>query len=71
MGAPYANKVAAYARPTCFPLRYKVALFILTALAFVTRFWNIGHPNEVVFDEVHFGKVRLVYRFSSVSDIVC
>ena len=37
---------------------YKLALIIITSLAFVTRFWGIGHPNEVVFDEVHFGKVR-------------
>ena len=37
---------------------YKTALVIITSIAFVTRFWGIGHPNEVVFDEVHFGKVR-------------
>jgi dolichyl-phosphate-mannose-protein mannosyltransferase len=36
---------------------YKTALVIITVLAFITRFWGIGHPNEVVFDEVHFGKV--------------
>lgn len=36
---------------------YKLAIAVITALAFVTRFWGIGHPNEVVFDEVHFGKV--------------
>ena len=36
---------------------YKLALAIITVLAFITRFWGIGHPNEVVFDEVHFGKV--------------
>lgn len=36
---------------------YKVALLVITAVAFVTRFWGISHPNEVVFDEVHFGKV--------------
>lgn len=36
---------------------YKIAFVIITALAFVTRFWGISHPNEVVFDEVHFGKV--------------
>lgn len=36
---------------------YKLALSVITALAFLTRFWGIGHPNEVVFDEVHFGKV--------------
>ncbi len=36
---------------------YKLALAIITVVAFITRFWGIGHPNEVVFDEVHFGKV--------------
>lgn len=40
---------------------FKLAFAIITALAFITRFWGIGHPNEVVFDEVHFGKVCL-YR---------
>ena len=37
---------------------YKLVLAVITAAAFITRFWGIGHPNEVVFDEVHFGKVR-------------
>lgn len=41
-------------------LQYKIALAIITVLAFVTRFWGISHPNEVVFDEVHFGKVCIV-----------
>lgn len=36
---------------------YRIALTVITILAFVTRFWGISHPNEVVFDEVHFGKV--------------
>ena len=36
---------------------YKIGLTIVTILAFVTRFFGISHPNEVVFDEVHFGKV--------------
>jgi len=36
---------------------YKLALGIVTVLAFVTRFWGITHPDQVVFDEVHFGKV--------------
>ncbi len=36
---------------------YKLALGVITVLAFITRFWGISHPNEVVFDEVHFGKV--------------
>jgi dolichyl-phosphate-mannose-protein mannosyltransferase len=38
---------------------YRIALALITLLAFVTRFWGISHPNEVVFDEVHFGKVNL------------
>ena len=37
---------------------YKLALLVITVLSFITRFWGISHPNEVVFDEVHFGKVR-------------
>lgn len=37
---------------------YKIALSVITLLAFATRFTGISHPNEVVFDEVHFGKVR-------------
>lgn len=36
---------------------YRLALTFITFLAFLTRFWGISHPNEVVFDEVHFGKV--------------
>ena len=44
-------------KSTGMPRSYKLALAVITALAFVTRFHNIGHPNEVVFDEVHFGKV--------------
>lgn len=37
---------------------YKLAITIITVLAFITRFWGIRHPDQVVFDEVHFGKVR-------------
>ena len=37
---------------------YKLGLLTITILSFITRFWGISHPNEVVFDEVHFGKVR-------------
>ncbi|KAF7562219.1 hypothetical protein G7046_g1914 [Stylonectria norvegica] len=40
---------------------YKIALSLITVLAFVTRFWGISHPNEVVFDEVHFGKFASYY----------
>ena len=38
---------------------YKLALAVIVALSFLTRFWGISHPNQVVFDEVHFGKVWL------------
>lgn len=36
---------------------YKLALTVITLMGFATRFYGISHPNEVVFDEVHFGKV--------------
>lgn len=38
-------------------LGHKLSLVLVTVLAFITRFWKISHPNQVVFDEVHFGKV--------------
>ncbi|KAG9238261.1 glycosyltransferase family 39 protein [Amylocarpus encephaloides] len=40
---------------------YRLAITVITVLAFVTRFWGISHPNEVVFDEVHFGKFASYY----------
>ncbi|KAI9761922.1 MAG: hypothetical protein M4579_000705 [Chaenotheca gracillima] len=40
---------------------YRIALAVTTALAFITRFYGISHPNEVVFDEVHFGKFASYY----------
>jgi len=36
---------------------FRIAITLITIGAFITRFWGISHPNEVVFDEVHFGKV--------------
>ncbi|KAH7358777.1 dolichyl-phosphate-mannose-protein mannosyltransferase [Plectosphaerella cucumerina] len=42
-------------------LEYRIGLVVTTVLAFVTRFWGISHPNEVVFDEVHFGKFASYY----------
>lgn len=41
--------------------QYTIALYVVTALAFVTRFYLINYPDEVVFDEVHFGKFALYY----------
>ncbi|KAK9472610.1 Dolichyl-phosphate-mannose-protein mannosyltransferase-domain-containing protein [Dipodascopsis tothii] len=41
--------------------RYR-AFFALTAvLAFYTRFYKLNHPDQVVFDEVHFGKFASYY----------
>ncbi|KAK4188367.1 Dolichyl-phosphate-mannose-protein mannosyltransferase-domain-containing protein [Podospora australis] len=40
---------------------HKIAFSLITILAFLTRFWGISHPNEVVFDEVHFGKFASYY----------
>ncbi|KAK4197762.1 Dolichyl-phosphate-mannose-protein mannosyltransferase-domain-containing protein [Triangularia verruculosa] len=40
---------------------HQFAFTLITILAFVTRFWGISHPNEVVFDEVHFGKFASYY----------
>ncbi|KAK5174454.1 Dolichyl-phosphate-mannose--protein mannosyltransferase 4 [Saxophila tyrrhenica] len=40
---------------------YKLALGVITVLAFMTRFWGISHPDQVVFDEVHFGKFASYY----------
>ncbi|KAK4931141.1 Dolichyl-phosphate-mannose--protein mannosyltransferase 4, partial [Elasticomyces elasticus] len=40
---------------------YKLALGIITVLAFLTRFYGISHPDQVVFDEVHFGKFASYY----------
>ena len=47
------------AKPKSSEWDYKLALVIITIAAFATRFYGISHPNQVVFDEVHFGKVCL------------
>lgn len=45
---------------------YRLAITVLTVLAFITRFYKISYPAEVVFDEVHFGKVRLAMFLSQL-----
>jgi dolichyl-phosphate-mannose-protein mannosyltransferase len=46
---------------------YKLALVIMTLLAFATRFYRINHPDEVVFDEVHFGKVSFLAQLRTLA----
>lgn len=41
--------------------KYICAKAVLIILAFATRFYILGHPSEVVFDEVHFGKFASYY----------
>ncbi|KAK7206086.1 Dolichyl-phosphate-mannose-protein mannosyltransferase-domain-containing protein [Myxozyma melibiosi] len=41
--------------------KYNMALVVLTVLAFYTRFYLLNHPDQVVFDEVHFGKFASYY----------
>ncbi|KAF5328306.1 hypothetical protein D9611_014640 [Ephemerocybe angulata] len=38
-----------------------IVVSALTALAFALRFYKISHPDQVVFDEVHFGKFAAYY----------
>lgn len=42
-------------------LAWRAAFGIIVFLAFVTRFYRIDFPAEVVFDEVHFGKFASYY----------
>lgn len=42
-------------------------MFVLTAFAVAVRFYKIWHPDQVVFDEVHFGKFAAYYLRREVS----
>ncbi|SPN96874.1 probable dolichyl-phosphate-mannose--protein O-mannosyltransferase [Cephalotrichum gorgonifer] len=56
-----ARERAQATKSTSSEASYWAGFVIITALAFVTRFWGISHPDEVVFDEVHFGKFASYY----------
>lgn len=43
------------------PKASKIMVAILTTLAFIVRFVKLNHPDQVVFDEVHFGKFAAYY----------
>ena len=46
-----------------------IIVVILVAVAGMLRFWNLDHPNELVFDEVHFvGQARHYLRGESFLD---
>ncbi|KAK9451414.1 Dolichyl-phosphate-mannose-protein mannosyltransferase-domain-containing protein [Limtongia smithiae] len=42
-------------------LKYNFSLLAVTILSFYTRFYLLNHPDQVVFDEVHFGKFASYY----------
>ncbi|ODQ82919.1 glycosyltransferase family 39 protein [Babjeviella inositovora NRRL Y-12698] len=42
-------------------VQYNIALAAVTFIAFVTRFLWLNSPDQVVFDEVHFGKFASYY----------
>jgi len=41
--------------------KWNLALIVITILSFVTRYYKINEPDQVVFDEVHFGKFASYY----------
>ena len=44
-----------------YSIQFRIALLVITCLAFATRFWRLSHPDEVVFDETHFGRFASHY----------
>jgi dolichyl-phosphate-mannose-protein mannosyltransferase len=60
--AAFVEKAKPYkARQKSSEWDYRLAITVMTVLAFITRFWGISHPDQVVFDEVHFGKFASYY----------
>jgi dolichyl-phosphate-mannose--protein O-mannosyl transferase/Gpi18-like mannosyltransferase len=46
-----------------------IMIVVLVAVAAALRFWNLSHPNELVFDEVHFvGQARHYLRGETFLD---
>ncbi|KAH7328709.1 mannosyltransferase PMTI [Stachybotrys elegans] len=54
-------KAAAQRNAAGNEIEFQIGFAVMTLLGFITRFWGINHPNEVVFDEVHFGKFASYY----------
>ncbi|KAJ3121116.1 hypothetical protein HK098_003965 [Nowakowskiella sp. JEL0407] len=40
---------------------WTISTILVVVLSFVTRFWRLAEPHNVVFDEVHFGKFASYY----------
>lgn len=55
------KKVAAENRDAEIGRSWCTLKLIATVLAFIVRFWRLGRPDSVVFDEVHFGKFASHY----------
>jgi dolichyl-phosphate-mannose-protein mannosyltransferase len=54
---------AEFAQPIPWLRTDTILLLILVAAAAALRFWHLGHPHEIVFDEVHFvGQARHYLR---------
>ncbi|KAL9085343.1 MAG: hypothetical protein Q9165_007634 [Trypethelium subeluteriae] len=60
-GAPSSHAKASNTNAVTSDWDYKLALAVITIAALATRFWGITHPDQVVFDEVHFGKFASLY----------
>lgn len=45
--------------PTHLEVYHRTAFSTVTALAFLTRFYRLSHPSEVVFDEAHILRVGM------------
>ena len=61
---PTSNAVKQTLKPTTQPADqtyWRIAFVAVVILAFATRFYRIDFPDEVAFDEVHFGKFAGYY----------
>lgn len=65
---PYPSTRKSFPKEINETLQSYLTAALLTLLAFALRFYRISHPDQVVFDEVHFGSfagqyIRREYYF--------
>ncbi|KAI8850085.1 glycosyltransferase family 39 protein [Chytridium lagenaria] len=65
-GDTFADQVKHFAADAKFEesrssVAWTIMLIVVSALSFFSRAYRIDHPNQVVFDEVHFGKFASYY----------